>query len=86
MAANPTAIEEGDKENTVVNHIYLDVDESQIAGATLLCSEPENASKAELLRWLKCRKGASLTGKKSDLIERYVIFRYKKRTHVKHYA
>ena len=45
--------------------------ESNIPGASLNGRAPADLNKAELIRWLKCRHGASLLGKKADLVERY---------------
>ena len=67
MAA--ASIEHGNKE---IDSNSQNID-SSIPGADLNGRAPSDLSKAELIRWLKCRHGASLLGKKTDLVERYGI-------------
>ena len=50
--------------------LYGDLDENDIAGASLGEMNVEDLDVKKLQRWLKCRKGASTKGRKNDLIER----------------
>ena len=61
----------GVKENEANNQgdLYL-LEESGIPGASLNGKKPCELNVTQLKRWLSCR-GAPVTGKKTELVERY---------------
>jgi hypothetical protein len=60
---------DGCNENEETNVYFEALDANKIPGATL-SKRPEQMTVQELRRWLSCRKGASLKGLKSELVER----------------
>ncbi len=52
------------------DQLYSGFSAKDIPGASLNGREPSDLNVAELKRWLECRQGASLKGKKGVLIER----------------
>ena len=57
--------------NTSSNHLT----EFDVAGASLNGKRPEDLKVPALKLWLKCR-GAPIKGKKSDLVERFVLVKW----------
>ncbi|XP_069102530.1 uncharacterized protein [Argopecten irradians] len=53
---------------------FATFDEDDIPGASLRGKQPEHLTKAALLQWLRCRSGASLKGKKAELVERVKFY------------
>lgn len=49
------------------------LEESDIPGAALHGKKPRELNVTQLKRWLSCR-GAPVTGKKPELVERYWLF------------
>ena len=61
--------ESGGDENLIEDDIVL-LNESDIPGASLDGKDPSELNVVQLKRWLVCR-GAPVTGKKPELIQRY---------------
>ena len=60
-------------ENTDEGELVLMLQEDDIPGASLNGKDPSELNVVQLKRWLACR-GAPLSGKKPELIDRYNLY------------
>ena len=64
-SSSGSAITKSEDENDERKH--------SIPGASLQGRLPSDLTVTELTRWLKCRQGASLKGRRPELVARYVL-------------
>ena len=68
-----TTVEENESQSECFADNIILLDESDIPGASLNGKKPCQLNVAQLKRWLACR-GAPLSGRKPELIERLVTY------------